>query len=231
VYHNASGITRDDVIGKYSNNFFLPLSNRDINSPGFVSSSNRFVCARALDPTNPNRVNDLISTYQESEFTDISIKFNTLNRQCNREIINVPKDYYEQVSPKLHRLNQNYVIEIFTLPQQDQRFTLFYGLNMLDLTLNVLSKPIAAKTGCEYLRVNLPPQHLLNIIKYFNLLAGDYDNTYVNNLTGYASRVATLTSSFLEVSGGSRITYVEDPNWGANSPNTHTLRDQITIIN
>ena len=231
VQHEAEGITKDDVIGKYSHNFFLPLVDRQLNSPTFVSASNRFVCARALDPTNPNRINDLISTYQENEFTDIKIKFNTMNRACNRDVINVPKDYFEQVSSRVHRLNQNYVIELFTLPQQNDKFTLFYGLNMVDLTLNKLSKPIAAKTGCEYLRVDLPPQHLLNIIKYFNLLAGDYDNTYVNNLTGYASRVSTITSSFMEASGGSRITYVEDPNWGANSPNTHTLRDQITIIN
>lgn len=47
----------------------------------------------------------------------------------------------------------------------------------------------------------------MTIIKYFNKLSGVYNNF------GYASRIASQTSSIYEASGGSRINFIQSPYW------------------
>jgi hypothetical protein len=107
---------------------------------------------------------------------------------------------------------------------------------MVDLTLNRLSKPFVTKlSNCKELRIDLSKQQLLNIIKYFNQIRGEYSiNGYngVNNLTGYASRSAATTQAFYDTSGGSRINYTEDSNWSrVGGLNGYNMYEDITLIN
>lgn len=236
IQHSASGITREQVVNQYSNIFNLNRTNRE--KPG--SDPSKFVCLNYLNKDNPNRKNDVMASFLEEDFSELKVKFNTFNKTCNYRLT-PPREYVKNFSSDVHRIDQNYVIEVFTVPNQlNKNFTLFYGVNMMDLTLNKMSKPFVTgiRNGshfgeiyCKEFRVDLSKEHILNIIKYFNQIAGAYESSKVDNFKGYASRVASSTSGIYEVSGGSRINYVEDPNWGANSPNANTLRDQITIIN
>lgn len=227
VNHSASGLDLPSVIN-YSHVITIPRKTRDL------TLSSNFACLKFLDRTNQNRSNDVIASLQPDEFTEISLNFHTRNYSCEGlDITDPTEEYLYGVSNHVHRLNQNYVIEIFTLPTQDNRFSLYYDLSMLDLTLNRLSKPFVVKLpNCKELRVDLPKQHLLNIIKYFNQIRGEYSNQKVNNLTGYASRSVTATQSFYEVSGGSRINYTENSDWfRVGGLNGYDMSEDITLIN
>jgi hypothetical protein len=196
LLHDASGITRDEVISRYSTLSYIPPTAKP-------PQDSQFACAKFLDTGNPNRGNDVIASMSPEDFTDIEIKFNTLNRVCGKTIIDVPQSYFDSVSNNVHRLNQNYVIEIFTLPIQNDKFTLFYDFNLVDDTLNRMSKILGAGVeGCSEYLIDLPKQRVLDIFKYFNQIAGAY-----NTSIPYASRVKTDTSSIYEAEGGSKINY------------------------
>jgi hypothetical protein len=231
VQHDASGIRKDDVMSRYSHLVNIPEKVRSLEEAGI--GPNKFKCAKVLDRNNPNVINDLVSTYSEKDFYKVEINFNTSNRTCDRNVITIPVDYINGISSDLHRLNQNYVIEIFTVPQQNNKFTLFYGLNMVDLTMNKMAKPYYSLLACgqEELRIEMLPEELLTIFKYFNQIAGDFDTGKIGNSAGYASRVLTITSGILESRGGSRINYVESPDWSPTTRNAENFIEGITIIN
>lgn len=233
VYHSASSITSDEVLN-YSHLFNFSREERPIASG----------CINYLDPTNPNRKNDVIASINESHFKEISINFHTKNHTC----IDIPNtlvnsEYFENVSNHVHRLNQNYVVEVFTIPTQDDKFSLYYNFSMIDLTLNKWSKPLITgipngstmgEVYCKEYRVDLNKHQILNIFKYFNKLRGDYSKqgyNGINNSTGYASRVAAITQGIYEASGGSRINYVQDSSWVSNSENSYGIRELFIIIN
>jgi len=236
VQHSASGITKQDVLAKYSHIFSLPKLIRE--KPG--EDPSKFICLNYLNKDNPNRTNDVMASFLEENFSELKIKFNTLNKSCDFRLI-PSRDYADQISTDVHRVDQNYVIEVFTIPNPtDKNFTLFYDVNMIDLTLNKMSKPFVTgiKNGSHFgeiyskqFRVDLSKEHILNIIKYFNQIAGAYQSSKIDNFKGYASRVASSTSGIYEVSGGSRINYVEDPYWGGINLNSRNLNEIVSIIN
>jgi hypothetical protein len=234
VQHSASAITIDEVIDH--SHLFTFLREDRVYSSG---------CISYLDPTNPNRRNEVIASISDKDFKEISINFHTRNHTCiDTPNTVVTPEYFEGVSNHVHRLNQNYVIEVFTIPTQDDKFSLYYNFSMLDLTLNKWSKPLitgipnGSNMGdiyCKEFRVDLSKHQILNIIKYFNQLRGDYSKqgyNGINNFTGYASRVATVTQGFYETSGGSRLNYNEDSSWLATGAvNGYGLIEEVTLIN
>jgi hypothetical protein len=229
INHSASGLDLAKVVN-YSHLINIPYKTRDI------TASSNYQCLKFLDQANTNRGNDVIASLREEEFTEISLNLHTRNYSCEELDITRPtEEYINSISNNVHRTNQNYVIEIFTIPTQDDKFTLYYGLSMVDLTLNRMSKPLVAKLSeCKELRIDLSKDQLLNIIKYFNQIRGEYSTVGyngVNNLTGYASRIASTTQGFYETSGGSRINYVVDSNWGAGAENGYALKETINLIN
>jgi hypothetical protein len=235
VQHSASSLTFPEALN-YCNLINLPYQTRDLTEP--------FECVSFLDPNNPNRKNDVVASLKEEDFSEISINFNTRNHACiGVDVTDANPEYFEKVAHQVHRLNQNYVVEIFTIPTQDDKFTLYYDLSMIDLTLNKWSKPLVGgipngsnmgEIYCNEFRVDLSKQQILNVLKYFNQLRGKYVKpgySGVNNLTGYASRVASDTQGFYETSGGSRINYVESPLWNTYSVTGTGLLTNIVINN
>lgn len=226
VQHSASSLTYPEALN-YCNLINLPYRDRDLSEP--------FECVSFLDLNNPNRKNDVLASLRDTDFTEISINFNTRNHACvGTDVTQVNSEYFEKISNHVHRLNQNYVIEIFTIPTQDDKFTLYYDMSMIDLTLNKWSKPLITgipngsnmgEIYCKEFRVDLSKQQILNIIKYFNQIRGKYSKT------GYASRDASITQSFYEASGGSKINYVESPLWNTYSVTGTGLLTNITLNN
>tara|TARA_R110000868_G_scaffold13711_6_gene63607 strand:- start:1922 stop:5989 length:4068 start_codon:yes stop_codon:yes gene_type:complete len=219
IQHDVSAVSNQSLIDDYAHLINLPQYEKQIDN---ASNGKRFQCLKVLDPKNSNRENDLLNTLKDSDFTDIELTFNTKNQP-----ISVPNSYFTN-NTQVHRLNQKYVIEIFTLPNSNDRFTLYYGINLIDSTLNRWSKPLVggipngANMGdiydnsiyCPEFRVDLTREQVLSIIKYFNNLTGTYSRF------GYGSRVAATTSSVYETSGGSRINYVQDPTWAPSQRDT-----------
>jgi len=211
IQHDASGITRGSIISNYSINTFISNSQR---APEAELGLPTTQCLRYLIPNNPNKENDAINSFAQSEFEDIEIKFNTLNYK-----IETPNNYQN----KVHRLNQKYVIEVFMLPVQDDKYILFTNFNMQDLTLKKMSEILVSGVGnaADYgnlyskeFKVDLTKQEIFNIFKYFNDIRGAYHNA------GLASREASKTQALYEASGGSRINYVENPDWSINTANS-----------
>ena len=113
----------------------------------------------------------------------------------------------------------------------------------MDLTLNKWSKPLVGGISngsnmgeiyCNEFRVDLNKKQILSVLKYFNQIRGDYSKqgyNGINNSTGYASRVASTTQGFYETSGGSKITYVDDPFVGASEENSYSLKEFIVLNN
>jgi len=207
--HDASLVTNSTLVPTYCHQLSMPELIRDLNS-----SSIR--CNNFILIANKNKENDTIASLDKSDFNQLELTFNTKNKY-----INVPIDYFENVSNYVHRLNQRYVIEIFSDAKDKNKFTLYYDLNLMDLTLHNLSKifvtgtPNGSTMGeiyCKEYRVDINRNHLQSIIRYFNEIAGAYTSEF-----GYASRSAPYTSGVYETSGGSRINYVESPFWNTYS--------------
>jgi hypothetical protein len=198
VQHSLSDVKSSNLVQGYCHVFNLPSQARD------TGASLR--CGRFKLSDNPNRENDVIASLTESEFNQLNITFNTFNRD-----IEVPQEYFDKISTSVHRLNQNYVIEIFSNCISQDKFTLFYDIKLVDMTLNKWSKPLVLSKNCKDYRVDLDKRHLYNIFKYFNEIAGAYSSF------GYANRTAAYTSGVYEASGGSRINYVENPEWNSVS--------------
>lgn len=222
VQHSASGLEISDIVNTYSHNFGFLEVQRDLDP-------SKLRCARFLVPSNPNRANDLLASLSESEFSTVELTFNTDNLP-----ISVPNDYFRDISTQVHRLNQNYVIEIFSNCKNPNKFTLFYDLDLVDQTLNTWSKPLITglpngsnmgEIYCKEYRVDISRDELLTIIRYFNDIAGAYSNF------GYANRSASYTSGVYETSGGSRINYVESPYWNTYSVTGTGLLTDLTFNN
>jgi hypothetical protein len=223
IQHDASGLTRSQIINMYSTNIVIPNSGR---APEPELELPTTQCLRYLIPNNPNKENDAINSFGRSEFQDIHIKFNTLNYK-----VDLPNTYQN----KLHRIDQKYVIEVFMLPVQDDKYALYTDFSMQDLTLKKMSEILvsgignAADYGSLYtkeFKVDLTKQEIFNIFKYFNDIRGMYHNP------GLASREASKTQSYYEVSGGSRINYTEDSNWyRTGALNGYDMFEDITLIN
>jgi hypothetical protein len=209
--------TRQDVIQKYSHSKLFPTKTRD---PQFAPTaagitltfSNRNLeCidqVTNLPGSNQNSPSPLIGITEE-DFTNFTVRFDTRNRD-----IRLPDSYLRNYG-KLHRKDQEYVIEVFVSPGgQPDSYMLLDKVEVQDITMKKLSEIFAAGTksdplcvlndlrrGCLEYRVDLTKQDLFDVFKHFNNIAGK------NAATAYASRDKAKTETIMESEGGSRIDY------------------------
>lgn len=194
-------VTREDLIEKYSHLKSLPSMPND---PQSTNTSGGLECIeQATSRTSP------VIGLGASSFNNFRVNFHTRNRD-----IRLPKDYQENYR-QLHRLDQDYVIEVFMSPgAQPDEFMLVNKLEVQDTTMKKLSEIFAAGTksdplcvrddlprGCLEYRVELTKQDLFDVFKHFNNIAGK------NAATAYASRDKAKTETIMEAEGGSRIDY------------------------
>ena len=108
---------------------------------------------------------------------------------------------YQGEYDQLHRLNQNYVVEVFMTPgSQSSEFILIDKVEIQDVTLKSLSEIFVAGTKTDP-RFELSKLDIFDIFKHFNNITGK------NAYTAYASRDEDKTSTIMESEGGSRIDY------------------------
>ena len=192
------------MLSKYSHIKQTPSESKDPQSFNSSSTTN-YTC---LTQITSNRTSPIIGL-GEDDFNNFEVTFNTRNRsiRLSRE--------YQKTYEQLHRLDQNYVIEVFMLPGgQPQEFMLVDKVEVQDLTMKKLSEIFAAgtksdplcvldelKRGCLEYRVELTKQDLFDVFKHFNNVAGK------NAATAYASRDKAKTETIMESEGGSRVDY------------------------
>jgi len=203
VQHNQL-ISRSDMLKTYSHTKSLSLRSNDPSSL-ITTTGTSFAC---LDQVSSVRTSPIVGI-SDTDFEDFEITFNTRNRN-----IRLPQDYQKEYK-KLHRLNQNYVVEIFMFPGgQSDDFMLVDKVIIQDLTLKKLSEVFAfgtlsnplceledLKKKCLEYRVELLKQDIFDVFKHFNNITGK------NAATAYASRDKTKTATIMESEGGSRIDY------------------------
>ena len=118
---------------------------------------------------------------------EFGFKFSTYNNKGA-----VPPDKYADRYGKIHRTDQKYVLEFFTMTGNDTKFVVFETISLTDLT----NKEDYAVIETEYGNIELDKKDLKAVFRFFKGLQ-----------TGIASRNATTTSGVMEVSGGSRLNY------------------------
>ena len=195
-------ISRSDLFSKYAHSKNLTAKQND---PQSTNSPSQLEC---IDQAGTSRTSPVIGL-GEDDFEDFEVVFHTRNRE-----LRLPKDY-QGSHGQLHRLDQDYVVEVFMAPgAQPDEFMLVDKVEVQDLTLKALSEIFAAGTlsnplcnlsyfkyGCEEYRVPLSKQDLLDVLKHFNNISGK------NAVTGLASRDKNITQTIMESEGGSRIDY------------------------
>ena len=150
-----------------------------------------------------NGVTNLIGmgNLPSSFFKDLTIDFDTLNPP-----ICLPNFYYDSLRKQVHTSSQGYTVEIFLYPDnQGEVYAVYDYLSMIDKTEN--------ERVSDY-----TPDQLLTIIKFFK-----------EAVNGSASRVASVSLSNYETSGGSRDSYRRNPINDAASVNSFTQMIDITL--
>lgn len=218
-------ISRSDMLTKYSH---INNTSSTPHDPQSTSSSTDYAC---LDRVSSRRTSPVLGLGPE-DFNTFTVKFNTRNRD-----LNIPYTYQQNHS-QLHRLDQDYVVEVFMLPgAASDEFMLVDKVRIQDLTMKKLSEIFAAgtksnplcvlsdlKRGCLEYRVELSKQDLFDVFKHFNNLAGK------NAAPSYASRDKAKTETIMKSEGGSRITYRYKEDWfGPEKVTDHDAIETITI--
>jgi hypothetical protein len=226
-YVNSDDLNRELLFERFI--YTHRLKNKDRKTdPG---SKNR----RCLDETSDER--NVILSFSEDDFETFSVWFNTKNKP-----ICVPEHYYKNTN-QIHRIDQDYVIEVFMLPsdQNIDKFALLDEVNLIDLTQNerTMIPVYGTSTGlpkdidplCEIRRIKLSKEEVYHIIRYFNKISG------ATFRRPDAGRDAFNTSAFMEFSGGSRLNYRQNYLWPnfyrqneTDNGGSHLQSNEILVI-
>jgi len=211
--YEASGTWVFNRSGKWE---FVSIGDIDLTSVRDVYAHKLTFQNELLDLSSEPCIvnNNLLNLYSlmETNFKNFKLNFNTINKR-----IRVPEAYYKTYQ-QVHRLDQNYYVEIFLYTNPDKTLYLDY-VNLIDSTLNKWSQVLVSATGnpfpvgdfnCKEFRLPLTKEHLYHIFKYFTQITGSQTKF------GKASRIASITEGLFETSGGGRLNYIQNPKWSTN---------------
>ena len=201
VQHDAL-TNRSNVVSNLSHLFDLDVKSKDDIQTEFT----RYEC---IDNVALNAEVSPVSRLRKEDFESISVDFDTVNKD-----IDLSKDYRVNHS-LLHRKDQQYVVEVFLIPNSDNdKFMILDTVEIQDLTLKKLSEifvtgkyqnPLCITprvTGsCPENRVELTKQDLRRILRFFNDISGK------NSKSGLASRDKNKTATIMGAEGGSKLDY------------------------
>ena len=178
--------------------------------------------------TDPNEIT--LGRIKKDYFSKFSVEFDTRNFSIhnNKEYLkhspyNLQDDNLYDLFDRLHLDSTNYIVEIYFLPNSENKYMLLEQVGLQDLTLRdnagiptghgVETSGWPLRRFVQEDKLFATVDDLRDILKFYNGLAG-LDSVYKSKLN---SRDATLTSGTLEVSGGSRLNYRIHPDWVANT--------------
>ncbi len=201
---NREGIWERIPLTQYTyNNILGRFSHIQNYPPTIIEVSGESTGSKCIDlfvssiDTTPTPIT--LQNLTEDKINTFTFRFNTKNLP-----IAIPDDYYSQFG-QLHRFNQNYIIEIFMIPNSanDKRYMLLDNISLRDQT-NYVRADVSfdGVSSASSFSVKLERSEMLGVFRYFNDIA---DNK--------ASRIAADTSGMFEVSGGGRLNYRINPDW------------------
>lgn len=169
------------------------------------------------------------NTIEEDFFKKVSFEFDTRNftTQNNSEYLDViPRtDEFNQVTPVVHDPRNNYVIEVFMVPQTNpDKFLIIDNIELTDVTLResasigtergIPTKGVPLRPFVKEKRLYLNKEQLADVLKFYNGMVGSAAGEYT---TALASRDYSNTEDILEVRGGGRLNYRVSPSWNTFS--------------
>lgn len=182
-------------------------------------------CLNTLVQAASGTVDVNFNTIEEDFFETVSIEFDTRNYtdQNNSEYLDViPRtDDFHQVTPIVHDSRNNYVVEVFFVPNSNEdKFMVIDNIGLTDLTLRdgasigtdhgVETAGVPLRRFVKEDRLYLDKGQLADVLKFYNGMVGSSAGEYTTPL---ASRDARISSEAHEVSGGSRLNYRISPAW------------------
>lgn len=196
-------VTKSDLYSKYINIFNFEVDDRRANNP--TSDNDLRLTCITIENEDPELVEPILLLKKEDLITK-EFTFNT----CNFNL-EVSENYFKNHG-QVHRINQNYIIEIFLLPdsQTPNSFLLLDNVSLQNLTLKRLSE-ILAVDGCPEYRIELTKEQLQYIFMFWN------DITRLK-----ATRVDLDGNGY--VGGGSRLDYRTDKDWNGRYTGVATTK-------
>ena len=230
---DASTLNIEQVIQKLCHKYTFNVSDPGIETEYCLNSKT----------VAPNSVNDLgLTNIKESFFHNVKIDFDTRNFTIhnNYEYLDIIPKTNEQfkITDQVHK-DRNYVIEVFFIPNNNyEKYLLIDSIGLEDTTLRYQAG-VSTGIGVETSGIPLRPfvtefkyefskEELANILSFYNGMLGYRAG---ENTTNLASRDASITSGVLEVSGGSRISYRVQPEWGVYALGTHDNYTSVEFEN
>ena len=224
-------LSRSDVMYTYAHVFNLPRKTKEELRGETVESTLQCIdlVTNTTTPVSP------VARIRRTDFDTIEFEFNTINK-----FITLPKDYRDNF-PTLHRKDQEYVVEVFMIPNGlEAEFMLLDTVELQDMTMKRLAEkhvtgkyvdPLChekdrPKSGCDY-RVELTKQELNDIYRFFNTIAGK------NSATGLASRDADSMPALQTImgsNGGSRTDYRYRIDWLVTVNSTGAIYEEVEFI-
>jgi len=221
---NETDISLNLVLNNLSNQYLFELKNQGVveeeGLPCYADFENQ-------TSNNDKSLNSIKQSYLETfSITFDTRNFTTENNYEYLEVLPISDENYQKVN-QVHKDSTNYIIEVFFVPNRDiNKYLLIDSIELQDLTLRenaglgtgygVETEGVPLKKFVKEDKVYLNKEQLRDTLKFFNGLAGLETGLYSTNI---ASRNATLASGTLELSGGSRLSYREHPEWNIHTKN------------
>lgn len=147
--------------------------------------------------------NNQVGTFSLANITSDLFKTGEITFNTNNPPICIPNYYYSN-GTQVHRVNQNYIIDIFA-DSDPETYLLLDSVNLVDMTLNSYAS-------------DYTEEEVQDIFNYFKSVA-----------LSTASRVAATTSGTFEASGGSRVEGRYHPKFGTYTTTTSGQYTEIDI--
>ena len=171
-------------------------------------------------------INDAtLKNIRDSYFENFTINFDTRNftKFNNFEYLDIIpiESQIAEVTEHVNMDDTNYIVEIFFVPNNNtNKYMLIDSIELEDTTqrenaaigtgYGVQTSGVPFRKFVKEDKLYLESDQLRDVLKFYDGLAGYGVGLYATPL---ASRVASTTAEYLELSGGSRLNYRIAPDW------------------
>lgn len=191
---SASSLTTETRLSRYSH-----IANYQAQNI-ITTSSTGIKCIDLVDTeTSTSSVPFTVQDLTRDRINTFSLVFNTKNK-----FIAIPDDYY-RYNGQLHRLDQNYIVEVFMVPKAANinRYMLLDSISIKDKTnYDKADVTFMGVSSSDSFNIKVTKKELIDIFRFFKDISKDK-----------ASRIASITSGTFETSGGGRLNYKVNPDW------------------
>jgi hypothetical protein len=209
--------------------------------PTYDAATTSEICLNNVIQEKEGNINDnTLLNINNNNFETFEIDFDTRNFTIHNnseylDIIPIPEEQYK-ITNQVNQDDTNYIVELFMVPNTNaDKYLLIDSIELQDVTQRenaaigtghgIETSGIPNRRFVKEDMLYLTKDQLQNTLKFYNGLIGQDAGVYSTSL---ASRDAVITSGIMELSGGSRLNYRRQPEWG---PLTTNHKQQANWLN